>query len=289
MILINMKKLKIKDWLTILKNTLKTWWNGDPFRQSAVIAFYAVFSLPVLLVIVFYLAGIIFGNVAGNGKVAAAISGTLGGAAAKQIEDMIVNVNLSKNTLFATIAGILTLIFTATGVFIELQKSLNIIWHIQPAKIKRGLLKFLKDRLFSFGLVASIGFLLAISLVLTTVLTAISGWISQRFSYLTIYLLHAFDVLFSLSMISVLFALMFKVLPDIHITWKSILPGAILTAFLFIIGKYALGVYFVTFQPASMYGAAGSIVLILLWVSYSCMIVLFGAEFTKQYSISKSS
>jgi membrane protein len=281
-----MKRLTFKDWLSIFKDTFKKWWDSDPFRQSAIIAYYAIFSIPVLLVIIIYLAGIAFGDAAVSGRVANAISDTLGQDTALQIQNLLVKTIQTKNSLLATILGISTLAFGATGVFIELQKSLNLIWQVKHAQ-SGTFIKSLKDRLLSFSMIASIGFLLAVSFVITTLLTVLSGWIGEHYSTIAVYVLHGINIIFSLFVISVLFAFIFKVLPDTKTYWRPIWPGAILTAILFIIGKYALEYYFVKFQPASIYGAAGSIVLILLWVSYSCMILFFGAEFTKQFSLRK--
>jgi len=278
-----MKKLRLKDWLRILKSTFLKWWSVDPFRQSAVIAYYAIFSLPALLVIAIYLAGAAFGEDAVNGKVADSISSVLGHESAVQIQDMLVKASHLQNSLLTAIVGVITLLFGATGVFIELQKSLNFIWEVKP-KAGQGIVKMLKDRLFSFGLVVSIGFLLTISLIITSLLTYLSGWITVRFSLLATFLIHAISLVLSLTTISSLFALMFKVLPDVKTQWRYIWPGAILTGMLFLLGKFALGFYFGKFHPASIYGAAGTIVLVLLWVSYSCMILFYGAEFTKQFS-----
>jgi membrane protein len=215
--------------------------------------------------------------------VATAITGVLGKDAALQIQDMIVKASLVKNSLLAAVIGIGTLLFGATGVFMELQKSLNFIWQVKP-KEGQGFLKMLRDRLFSFGLIVSIGFLLTISLVITSLLTYFSGWISARFSLVANVLMHGMNFLLSFSIITVLFAMMFKILPDYKTRWVLIWPGSVLTSCLFLVGKFGLGYYFGKFQPASIYGAAGSVVLVLLWVSYSCMILFFGAEFTKQFS-----
>jgi membrane protein len=279
--------MKFKEFSSLLKNTTKVWWNNDPFHQSAVIAYYAIFSIPVLLVIIIHLAGIAFGDAAVSGKVVDSISDMLGQDAATQIQNTLVKAIQIKNSLLATIVGIATLAFGATGVFVELQKSFNQIWQVQP-KANQGFLKVILDRLLSFGLIISIGFLLAVSLVITSILTAISGWIGREFSIVAVYIVHGINVLFSMCLITTLFAIMFKFLPDVKTKWGHIWLGALLTAIFFIGGKYALEYYFVQFQPASIYGAAGTIVLLLLWVSYSCIIVLFGAEFTKQVSLSSS-
>jgi membrane protein len=283
-----MTMTSIKKWFSIFGSSAAKWWNDDPFRQSAVIAYYAIFSIPVLLVIAIDLGGIAFGQSAVRDMVTDAITGTFGHDNALQIQDMLAKSTEYKNTIVAKVLGITTLVLGATGVFLEMQKSLNYIWEAKPPE-KAGIWYFIKTRLLSFGLIVSIGFLLAVSLIITSVLSAFSGWIGKEFSIVAVYLLHLINIIFSLCLVTVLFASMFKALPDTRVNWKHIWPGAFVTSVLFVLGKYGLGFYFMKFQPASIYGTAASVVLLLLWVSYSCMIVLLGAEFTRQYSHFKES
>jgi membrane protein len=187
-----------------------------------------------------------------------------------------------KAGVISSIIAVITIITGATGVFIELQKSLDHIWDVK----QRDDLNFfqkLRSQLFSFGLILAIGFLLLVSLVVSTALAALSNWIEGVFPDVVAYLFYALEFVVSLGVITVLFALMFRFLPDIKIKLRSVWPGAILTAVLFMVGKYALSIYFGKAEPGSVYGAAGSIILVLLWVSYSSMIVFFGAEFTHQF------
>ncbi|MEO8761132.1 MAG: YihY/virulence factor BrkB family protein [Bacteroidia bacterium] len=278
---------QIKSFLTdlgvITKKTAVAWSKADPFRQSAVVAYYAIFSMPALLVIIIACAGVFFGQEAVSGQVSNQISSVLGKDSSVQIQDMIAKASRHKKTTLATIISIGTLLIGCTGVFKELQVSLNQIWEVKVTA-KKMWLKAIKDRLFSFGLIISIGFLLLVSLILTTVLSAVSGWIKNHLPDLVLVLFHLMDIVVSFGIITVLFALMFKILPDAKIKWRNVWIGAIVTGLLFIIGKFALGIYFGKAHPASAYGAAGSIILVMLWVSYSCMIVFFGAEFTKQYT-----
>ncbi len=281
-----MSKIKIffKSLWDITKKTTAAWQKGDPFRQSAVIAYYAIFSMPALLVIIIACAGFFFGKEAVQGQISGQISGALGKDTADQIQAMLAKTSTHKDNIWATIIGIVTLILGCTGVFQQLQISLNQIWEVKVTAKKKWL-KALKDRVFSFGLIISIGFLLLISLVLTTVLSTFSDWIKIHLPNVFLVLFHVVDILFSFGMITVLFALMYKILPDAYIKWKNVWIGAMATGLLFVIGKFALGIYFGKAHPGSAYGAAGSIILVMLWVSYSCMIVFFGAEFTKQYTI----
>ena len=268
---------------SVTKKSAIAWSKADPFRQSAVVAYYAIFSMPALLVIIIACAGVVFGKEAVSGQIANQIGSIMGKDSAIQIQDMIAKATNHKNTTLATIISIGTLLLGCTGVFQELQVSLNQIWEVKIVA-KKMWLKSIKDRLFSFGLIISIGFLLLISLVLTTVLSALSGWIKNHLPDFVLIVFHLLDFVLSFGIITILFALMFKILPDAKIKWKNVWVGAVVTGLLFIIGKFGLGIYFGKAHPASAYGAAGSIILVMLWVSYSCMIVFFGAEFTKQFT-----
>ena len=280
------KKSAIKGLWTITKATAKDWWKADPFRQSAVVAYYAVFSIPALLVIIIAIAGLVFGEEAVRGEVSNQIQRALGPDTAESIESIIIKASEEKTSVIATIVGIVTLIVGSTGVFAELQKSLNQIWEVE-ANAKKKWWKTIKDRLFSFGLVLSLAFLMLISLLLTAGLEALSEMLKHRFADIVPFLMRVIGFLLSFGVITVLFGLIFKILPDAKVKLRDVWIGAMVTTLLFILGKYGLGVYFAKANPGSTYGAAGSIVLVMLWVSYSCMILFFGAEFTKQYAVFK--
>jgi membrane protein len=277
-------KLHFKGFLKIVKNTFKEWKAADPFRQSAVIAYYAIFSIPALLVLVINIAGLVFEKKKLSGEISRQVEGAMGSDTATQVQDMIEKAGQTKEGIFANIIGIVAIILGATGVFVELQKSLNNIWGVKK-KPDAGFMTNIKDQVFSFGLIVSIGFLLLVSLLISSVLSAASHWLEARFPEVVTYLFFVLEFVVSLGVISCLFALMFKILPDVKVKWRSVWIGSALTGLLFMVGKYALSIYFGKAQPASVYGAAGSIILILLWVSYSSMIVFFGAEFTKQYAL----
>lgn len=268
---------------TITKATAKEWVKADPFRQSAVVAYYAVFSIPALLVIVIAIAGLVFGEEAVRGEISNQIKQALGNDTAESVENIIAKVSEQKTSVLATIIGIVTLIVGSTGVFAELQTSLNQIWEVKVVAKKKWL-KTIKNKLFSFGLVLSLGFLMLASLLLTAALEALGGMIKHQLPDFMPFLLKSLNFILSFGVITVLFALIFKVLPDARIRLRDVWIGAMTTTLLFILGKFGLGVYFAKANPGSAYGAAGSIVLIMLWVSYSCMILFFGAEFTKQYA-----
>ncbi len=268
----------------ITKKAAIAWKNADPFRQSAVVAYYAIFSIPALLVIIIASAGLIFGKEAIQGELSTQITGAIGADTAKQVEDMVAKASEHKNSIIATIISVVTLILGSTGVFQELQTSLNQIWNVKVTAKKKWL-KSIKDRIFSFGLVLSIGFLMLVSLTLTAGLQVFSEWIKTHLPDFMLYVFQLLNFVISFGIISVLFALIFKILPDAKVRWGDVWIGAMATTLLFIVGKFALGIYFAKATPGSVYGAAGSIVLIMLWVSYSGMILFFGAEFTKQYAL----
>ena len=276
-------QLKLVDIGKVLKSAYKAWNDKDPFRQSAVIAYYAIFSIPGLLVLIIAITGYFFGKDAVNENIIAQISSTMGADTAASVKDMLIKSRQSNSSIIGSIIGIGVLLMGATGVFVELQKSLNDIWHVKLAK-KSGILLILKARLFSFGLIIAIAFLLLISLVVSTGLSALSDLIKTYTSDFTVIIFNILNFIFSLAVISILFAMMFKILPDAKIEWKHVWMGSLLTGLLFTIGKTALAFYFGKANPGSTYGAAGSVILMLLWVSYSSMIVFFGAEFTAAYA-----
>jgi membrane protein len=266
------------DLWDVLKTSVIAWNDSDPFRQSAIVAFYSIFSLPALLFITVTIAGYIWGEQAVQGKISEEIGSMIGNDAARMVEVMVASAVEQEGSLLMFYVGLGILLFGSTTVFYHLQKSLNKVWGVEPQPEKMWL-KYIRDRVFSFGVVLIMGFLMLISLVLTSFLAAMNNWLQEMVPDILMFLFHFVTILISLTMISVLFALMFRYLPDVRVSWKPIWIGSILTAVLFEIGKYALSIYFGEADPASAYGSAGAIVLILLWVSYVCLILFFGAEF----------
>ncbi len=275
--------MKIKEIGSLFKSAYKEWNEKDPFRQSAVIAYYAIFSIPGLLVLIISVTGFFFGNETVNSNIITEVSKTLGEATGKQIKEILENLNHSKSTVLGSIIGGIVLLVGATGVFVELQKTLNIIWKVKVVP-QKGIWPVLKARLFSFGLILAIAFLLLVSLVVSTAIAAMGNLVNSDDSGILSFIYNILNIVFSLAIISVLFAIMFKFLPDAKIKWKHVWLGGLVTGILFTLGKTALAFYFGKAQPASTYGAAGSIILILLWVSYSSMIMFFGAEFTAAFA-----
>jgi len=275
---------RLKKISTILKKAFKKWFSRDPFKESSVIAYSAIFSLPGLMVVIVTAAGYFFGAELVNRHIHGTITGMLGADTADQIQEMIILAMTSKESIWATIIGIVTILIGATGVFVQVQKSLNIIWEVKATPGKSGIWTLLKLRLFSFGLILSIAFLLLISLVISAMLSAAGEWIKQQWNTELIWLFNIINFIISFIIIVLLFALMYKILPDAKVKWRTVWVGSVVTALLFTIGKTLLGLYFGKAEPGSSYGAAGSIILIMLWVSYSSMIFFYGAEFTKTYS-----
>ena len=276
-------KNNIKSFFKIAGSAAKSWWVKDPFMQSAVIAYYAIFSIPGLLIMVISIADLFFKPDVITIHLYNQISSIMGEGTAKQVQEMIVSMSKTEKSLLASIIGLIIVLVGATGVFVELQKTLNIIWEVKP-RPRRAIFTLLRTRLFSFGLIVSVGFLLLISLAITTLIAALSDWVLHHWPNLVLMIFFVINFIISFGVVMLLFSLMFKILPDTKIKWKLLWPGSILTAFLFILGKTAIGFYLSKTNPGSAYGAAGSIVLILLWVSYSSMIFFYGAEFTRAYT-----
>lgn len=280
-------KLTIKKTGKLFKTAFKEWWNKDPFKESAVIAYYAIFSLPGLLVVIITIAGYFFGKDTVNTHLSTQITTAMGEETAKQIQEIIVSASKSKNSVWATIIGVTTILVGATGVFAQFQKSLNMIWEVKVDESKSNFWELIKVRLFSFGLIVAIAFIMMVSFVINTMLIAMGDWLSGYFSNSSIVVIQILNFLLSCLIIVVVFALMFKIFPDAKIKWNHVWMGSCLTTILFLVGMYSMSLYFSQLDPGSGYGAAGSIILILLWTSYSSMIVFFGAEFTNAYAKSQ--
>jgi len=279
-------KTSLKNALKILTNTFKGFMADKGLKLSASLSYYTLFSLAPLLLLVISLAGVIFGQEASEGRIFEEINGLIGNEAASQVQQIIRNLQLSgKSTISAVIGGI-TLVIGATTVFGEIQDSINMIWRVK-AKPKRGWLKLLKDRLLSGSIIVGLGFLLIVSLIINGALVALNDILKAYFPDLTILILNIANIVISFLVITVLFGVIFKVLPDAKIAWKDVRAGAFFTAVLFLIGRYLIGIYIETTAAGSPYGAAGSIIVILLWIYYTAAILYFGAEYTREYACFK--
>ena len=265
----------------VLKHACIGWWNDNVPRLGASLAYYTLFALAPILIIAIGVAGLVFGPAAVRGEVVAQIQGLVGRQGAEAVQAMIEGASRPSSSWLATAIGIVTAFLGATGAFIELQTALNAIWRVQP-KPGVSLMAFLKQRLISFGLVVAVGFLLLVSLLVSAGLAAFNRYLGRIFPALTV-LWEAGNVLVSLGVVTLLFALVYQVLPDVKLRWRDVWVGALVTAGFFSIGKQVIGLYLGTSTVASSYGAAGSVVVLLVWVYYSAQVVLLGAEFTRYY------
>ncbi len=278
------KENVFKKYWFLLRQTYNEFSSDHAMKLSAALAYYTIFSLPPLLIIIISLCGIIFGTDAVRGEIFGQINGLVGNEAALQIQEMIKNVSLSGDNRLAAIIGVITLLFGASGVFAEIQDSINFIWGLK-AKPKKGLIKLLINRLMSFSMIGSMGFLLLVGLIINSLMDVLSARLLSILPQATVYLIYVINLVIICSIIALLlFTVIFKTLPDGKVALKDALHGASFTAIFFMVGKFAIGAYLGSSTIGSTYGAAGSIVIILLWVYYSAIILYFGAEFTKVYA-----
>lgn len=267
----------------LIKETTNEFIDDNGMKHSAALSYYTIFSLPPLLIIIISVAGYFFGADAVRGEIFGQINGLVGNDAALQIQEIIKNVKLSDSNSFITIFGVVILIIGASGVFVEIQDSINIIWGIK-AKPKKGLIRFIKNRLLSFSMIGSVGFILMVGLIINSLMDILSKKLSINFPHEMVYLFYGINILIVYMIITILFTVIFKTLPDGKINLRDCIVGASFTAFLFMIGKFLIGIYLGSSAIASWYGATGSIILILVWVYYSAIILYFGAEFTKVFA-----
>ncbi len=264
----------------ILKETVADYMEDGALSKGAAIAFYTILSIGPVLVICIAIAGLAFGQEAAQGAMVGQLKGLMGDQAAEAIQTMIASASNKKSGIWATIIGLGTLLITASGVFGEMQSSLNAIW---KAEAKAGLSGILRARAASLGLVATMGFLLLVSLVVGAGLHALGAYVNS-FLPGAETILQVVNFLISFAMVSALFAAIYKILPDRKLAWKDVVVGAVGTAFLFTVGKTLIGIYIGSSSVASSYGAAGALVIVLLWIYYSSQIFLLGAEFTKVWA-----
>ncbi|RYF77980.1 MAG: YihY/virulence factor BrkB family protein [Cytophagaceae bacterium] len=268
---------------TVLKDAFNGFLDDRCLKFSASLAYYTIFSLAPLLVLTIALAGIFLGEEATRGQIFGQLNDLVGNQAAKQIQDMIKQVGLSGKTNTALALSIATLLLGATSLFTEIQDSINQIWRVK-AKPKKGWLKLIKDRLLSSSLIVSLGFLLLVSLVVNGLVLALSDQLSRYLPGVSVYLISGVNFAVSTAVVTILFGVIFKVLPDAKIGWKDVRGGALFTALLFMLGRYGIGLYIEKTATESAYGAAGSLIVILTWIYYIAAILYFGAEFTQAYA-----
>jgi membrane protein len=278
-------KLNFKKVWEFIVAVFDKWLDDKAPKLGAALSFYTIFSLAPLLVIVISVAGFIFGPDAARGELVGQIEDLVGIEGAEVVQTALKNTNDPESGIIAIVISLITLIIGSTVVFVELQESLDIIWRVKP-KPGRNIFKgLLADRVQSFALVVATGFLLLVSLVVSAGLSALSNFVSEKFLAVPIYILDISNLVISLGVIFLLFAMIYKVLPDVNIGWKDVWVGALVTSVLFVLGKYLIGLYIGSSSLGSTYGAAGSLVIFLLWIYYSAQILFLGVEFTYIYTV----
>ncbi len=266
----------------LISETFTNWMEDNALRLSAALAYYSVFSIAPLLVIAISIAGWVLGAEAVNGQVGEQLKAYVGAQSAEAVESMVKSAAKPADSIVGGIVGFATLLIGASGIFGQLKDALNTIWEVKQ-KPGAGILGFFRERILTFGMVLVIGFLLLVSLLLTTALAALNTYL-ERMMQMPAVVWGVIGFLISFGVVTVLFAFIFKVLPDAKVEWRNVWIGAVITALLFEIGKFGLSFYLGRESTASSYGAAGSVVLLLLWVYYASCILLFGAEFTQVYA-----
>lgn len=280
------KKFSSKLLWASLKESFSGFSDHKATKLSASLAYYTTFSLGPLMIVIIFIAGKFLGEQAVQGQIYDQMKSFIGSNAAEQIQTIIKNAAINGKSGIAAIIGVITLLIGATTVFGEIQDSINSIWGVK-GKLRSGIMKLVMTRLLSFGMIASLGFLLLVSLAVTAMVEAIGNRLEEIFPDVAVVLLYIVNLIITLGVTATLFAIIFKVLPDIRVKWKDIWPGAIATAILFMIGKFLISVYIAKSNIGSTYGTAGSLVVLIVWIYYSSIILYFGAEFTKAYALQK--
>ncbi|GGK73484.1 YihY/virulence factor BrkB family protein [Rufibacter glacialis] len=278
-----MLKNKLLEFWGILKEVVLDFMDNNSFQKGAALAYYTIFALPPILIIIINTAGAVFGHDAVRGQVYEQLRELVGSKGAYDIQEMVENINQSSDFTFATVVGVFTLLVGATGVFISLQESLNQIWGVKP-KPRNEYLKLLLDRLLSFAMILAIVFLLLVSLVVHAILVAITSFLANKVDPSLLQLTQLANLVGSTGVVMFLFALIYKFLPDAKIKWRDVWIGALVTALLFSLGKSLIGLYLGNSDFAGIYGAAGSVIVVLTWVFYTSQIVFLGAQFTLVYA-----
>lgn len=281
------KKEYLKHWWNIISATFMGFINDNGLKLSASLAYYTIFSLAPLLVLILALITVFLKDPANREMLYTQIQHYMGAQASTQIKDIIKNYAVHSKNATAIVSGLIILLIGASSMFVEIQDSLNIIWRVR-AKPKKGWLKLIQNRFLSFSLIASLGFLLLVSLLINILVSALSEKIQHFFPGVNVFI-SAINLGITFIVISTLLGIIFKVLPDVKISWKDVRSGAFFTALLFIIGQYLIGLYIQHFANSSAYGAAGSLIVILTWIYYTAAILYIGAEFTQVYAESVGS
>ena len=279
-----MKIKSIKNIFSVVKKTFDGFIEHKIMKLSASLAYTTIFSMAPLLIMLLFLCTIFLQKEAVEGTVYNQIKGFVGSASAEQVQSMIKTSSKATTTMFTRVIGIVTLLVAATSLFAEIQDSINTIWGVRP-KEGAGIKNFFKTRIISFGIIGSLGFLLLVTLGISTLIDGFSERFTQNFSNVTVVFIYIFNLLFTLFIVTILFAVIFKVLPDANIEWKQVKIASVVTAILFITGRFLISIYISKTNVGSTFGAAGSLVILLVWVYYSSIILYLGAEFAKEWAL----
>jgi membrane protein len=279
-----MARYQLSDILSLLKATATEFSNNNAFRHAAALSYYTIFSLPPLLLIVITSASAVYGGEALTGQIYGQIKGLVGAEAAAFLQESIAKFTLQQKTGLATAVGLGALIFAATTFFVTLQESINDIWNLKVKTTGIGVGQYLRQRVLSFGLILSVALLLLTSFVISALLGIFTGYLQRILPDIGLIAIRLVDIGLSLVVTTVLFGMIYRFLPDAIIRWRDVGIGAFITALLFILGKYLISFYIAKSDPGSAFGAAGSAIVLLVWIYYSSLIIFFGAEFTQEFA-----
>lgn len=278
-----MAKVTFRDYPAILKETFNAFMDDKGLKLSASLAYYTIFSLAPMLIVLLSIGGIFYGQDALQGKVFSELNDFIGSDAAEQIQSTLQKLQLSGKSTIAVVTGVITLIIGASGIFVEIQDSINQIWRVKAVP-KKGWLKLIINRVLSLSMIASLGFILIVSLLINSLVLVFSDVLTRFLPDFTLIFIDVLNLGITFIVLMTLFGVIYKVLPDVHITWKQVKAGAFFTALLFMLGKYLIGLYIQFAAVGDIYGAAGTVVVVAVWVYYSAAILFFGAEFTWAYA-----
>lgn len=278
------KKKSLKNIFSVVKKTFGGFGEHKIMKLSASLAYTTIFSMAPLLIMILFLCTIFLQKEAVEGTIYNQIKGFVGSASAEQVQSMIKTSSKATTSIFTRVIGIIALLIAATSLFAEIQDSINTIWGVRPKK-GAGIKNFIKSRILSFGVIGSLGFLLLVTLGISTLIDGLSERLTQNFSEVAVIFVYIFNLLLTLVIVTILFAVIFKVLPDAEIKWKQVRTASFVTAILFVLGKFLISIYISKTNVGSTFGAAGSLVILLVWVYYSSIILYLGAEFAKEWAL----
>lgn len=279
-----MKQRSLTNIFSVVRKTFSGFSEHKIMKLSASLAYTTIFSMAPLLIMILFLCTIFLQKEAVEGTIYNQIKGFVGSASAEQVQSMIKTSSKATTSVFTRVIGIIALLIAATSLFAEIQDSINTIWGVRPKK-GAGIKNFFKSRILSFGVIGSLGFLLLVTLGISTIIDGFSERLSQNFSNVAVVFIYIFNLLLTLFVVTVLFAVIFKVLPDAEIKWKQVRTASFVTAVLFVVGKFLISIYISKTNVGSAFGAAGSLVILLVWVYYSSIILYLGAEFAKHWTL----